>query len=449
MVEKMYIFLLDRNNKIIEEIIIDKPETYVLLLKILKDNIKQLPKERSNFTLFHIFLNTDNKYNEIIIKGKEDYKTLEDTLLIRVNETCGNTQTPLSLDYSKLTEEKKNIIIGRYSCNICMKIIEEKPYFCQTCQQIYHENCLKDWEKKKKETNENFFCPFCRKELPLDQWKQKLFHLEYMNEDINLYKIYDLINLINERKIALLQNELQSKNEEINDIFLNILRKTSEISSLIKSLMDSRMIHLIKKYKELTEYILKFSKYRNEINLTYYAEENGPENIFGEKFVENNKNNIDLFINQTKSSLVSQCILKKGKNDIKIIIINDLNNLEYMFDGCKSLVNIEELKYLDTRRVTNFSYIFWGCSSLSDIKPIEQWEVSNGTNFSNIFSKQNLSDELKTFKNWKIALKKANCINRLSIINSYNSLIVDSTQDICASMIIKDNIKKLGVKSNF
>ena len=209
------------------------------------------------------------------------------------------------------------------------------------------------------------------------------------------------------------------------------------------------MIHLIKKYKELTEYILKFSKYRNEINLTYYAEENGPENIFGENFVKNNNNNIDLFINQTKSSLVSQFILKKGKNDIKIIIKNDLNNLEYMFYGCKSLVNIEELKYLDTRRVTNFSYIFWGCSSLSDIKPIEQWEVSNGTNFSNIFSKQNLSDKLKTFNNWKIALKKANCINRSSIINSSNSLIVNSTQDIYASMIIKGNFKKVGIKSDF
>ena len=449
MVDKMYIFLLDRNNKIIEEIIIDKPETYVLLLKILKDNIKQLPKERSSFTLFHILLDKNNKYIEKVINNSEEYKTLKDTLLICVNETCGNPQTPLSLSYNKLTEEKKNIIDERYSCIVCSKNIEEKPYFCQICQYIYHENCLKNWEKKKKDSHENFFCPHCKEEIPLNQWKQKLFHLEYMNEDINLYKIYDLINLINERKIALLQNELKSKNEELNDILLNILRRTTDISSLIKSLMDNRMIHLIKKYKELNEYILRFSKYRNEINLTYYADENGLENIFGEKFVENNKNNIDLFINQTKSPLVSQYILKKDKNDIKIIIKNDLNNLEYMFYGCKSLVNIEELKYLDTRRVTNFSYIFWGCSSLSDISPIEQWEVSNGINFSNIFSKSNLSEELKAFKNWKEALKKANCINSLSIYNSYNSLIVDSTQDICNAMIIKDNIKKLGVKSNF
>ena len=88
MVEKMYIFLLDRNNKIIEEIIIDKPETYVLLLKILKDNIKQLPKERSSFTLFHILLDKNNKYIEKVINNSEEYKTLKDTLLICVNETC-------------------------------------------------------------------------------------------------------------------------------------------------------------------------------------------------------------------------------------------------------------------------------------------------------------------------------------------------------------------------
>ena len=48
-------------------------------------------------------------------------------------------------------------------------------------------------------------------------------------------------------------------------------------------------------------------KYRNKINLIYFSKKDGNCNIFGEKFVENNKNNIDLkrlIINGTKSNLI-------------------------------------------------------------------------------------------------------------------------------------------------
>ena len=39
-----------------------------------------------------------------------------------------------------------------------------------------------------------------------------------------------------------------------------------------------------------------------------------------------------------------------------------------MFYECRSLKNIEELKYLDTKEINNFSYMFSGCFNLSDIK---------------------------------------------------------------------------------
>ena len=52
-----------------------------------------------------------------------------------------------------------------------------------------------------------------------------------------------------------------------------------------------------------------------------------------------------------------------------------------MFDGCESLKNIDELKYLNTKDIINFAYMFHGCSSLLDIKPLENWNVSNGNNF--------------------------------------------------------------------
>ena len=46
--------------------------------------------------------------------------------------------------------------------------------------------------------------------------------------------------------------------------------------------------------------------------------------IFGEKFVENNENNINLRINNEEIKLVSETEFKKGENKIPLIIKNDL-----------------------------------------------------------------------------------------------------------------------------
>ena len=129
----------------------------------------------------------------------------------------------------------------------------------------------------------------------------------------------------------------------------------------------------------------KYIKYKNEINIINKTDKESEKDIFGKKFVENNKNNIELIINGNKSNLINKYRLGKGENKIKIIIKNKITNLEDMFDGCESLKNIEELKYLDTKDINNYSYMFFGCSLLSDIKGIEDWDVSNGNDFNNMF----------------------------------------------------------------
>ena len=96
------------------------------------------------------------------------------------------------------------------------------------------------------------------------------------------------------------------------------------------------------------------NKYKNEINLIYYAEEENEFNIFGDIFVKNNKNNIDLIINGIKNNLIEKYKLRKGENTIKLIIKNKITNLEYMFGNCSCLNNIDELKYLDTNDIIYF-----------------------------------------------------------------------------------------------
>jgi len=118
--------------------------------------------------------------------------------------------------------------------------------------------------------------------------------------------------------------------------------------------MKKEKNELEKQIYELDNIINK-DKYKNEINLIYNTEKDEECKIFGDKFVKINNNNIELNINGDKSKLVNKYKLKKGDNNIKIIIKNKIKDLRHMFNSCNNLKNIEGLKYLNTKYCTNFS----------------------------------------------------------------------------------------------
>ena len=190
---------------------------------------------------------------------------------------------------------------------------------------------------------------------------------------------------------------------KIEELGNKILKETDnkELDNLIKNLLEKDST------KRLTwDQYFNHSFFRtksNKINLIYECEEDGIWRIFGETFVENNKNNIELLINGIKSELVEKYELKKGENNIEILIKNKIKNLEYMFECCSSLRNIDGLMNLDTKDINNFSYMFRGCSSLSDLKSIKNWNVSNGNNFSSMFIGCSSLFDLKPIKNWNVS----------------------------------------------
>ena len=149
--------------------------------------------------------------------------------------------------------------------------------------------------------------------------------------------------------------------------------------------------------------IVNKDKYRNEINLIYNTGEEEECRIFGDEFVEKNNNNIELNINGNKSKLISKYRLKKGNNNIKMIIKNKIKDLSYMFSGCSNLQNIEELQYLNIKYFTNFSNMFLGCSSLNDIKALEKWNVSNGTIFSYMFFGCKFLNNIEPLEKWDVS----------------------------------------------
>ena len=201
--------------------------------------------------------------------------------------------------------------------------------------------------------------------------------------------------IINKKKEIKLEEKIL-KNEEIIKILINEIKKMKDekkkenekINELIKKNEEKeRKISILEsKYNELKEIVYELDdnikdKYRDEINLIYYTEKEDNYNIFGAKFVENNKYNIELEINGEKNNLIDEYKLRKGENKIKMKIKKRIKDLGNIFYECKNLKNINELKYLNTKYCNNFSYMFYGCSSLSDIKGLEKWNVSNCNNF--------------------------------------------------------------------
>ena len=278
----------------------------------------------------------------------------------------------------------------------------------------------------------NFTINDVQKKIKIDK-SRKIYKNPGKSVDIGIIEIKPIKDGIY-NFIELEENEINKNNEDIN-IRTNIyyLDKENEITSSYGSLSgnlncskikngcpivsyDTRKLIDIfkdnfenynKKYGSFINYLIdEFNnkKYINEIEIVYKTDKEGEENIFGEKFVENNKNNIDLVINGNKKIiLTNRYKLKEGTNKIKIIIKNKITNIEYMFCGCNSLKNITELEYLDTKDINNFSYIFSGCSSLPDIKPLQNWNVSNGKDFNHMFSGCSTLSDIIPLQNWNVS----------------------------------------------
>ena len=296
------------------------------------------------------------------------------------------SQSVFEKNYNQIQEEKKEILNQKYNCGICLEIIKyENPFLCYECQKIFHHTCLNQCDERQRQINKTLYCPNCRNELALYKWKvlrnydemrtkdaQILNQLgknfnsnEYIDKSINLFKlILSKLNIIHPKIESQKNYKINNLIEELKHNIMN--PSIEEISTAIIEELDI-----------LDEYITNMKngiqkeeiKYKNEIKLKYLTEKEGNYRIFGKQFVENNINNISLIINGKKSPLVDEYYLKEGKNDVKICIKNTLTNLRCMFSYCKTLNDIDELKYLNTENVTDFSSMFY-YTKISNIKAL-------------------------------------------------------------------------------
>ena len=426
MSKELKVILVDDNLKEIKQLRLPKPKLFSDLKTFLEKNISK--------NIF-VLTNLGESKREVVNQSDYEYASYYNKIYVRKIESGGGNlkESIFTRNLNKLPESKQDIIIEKYSCSICLELIKnEKPYFCYVCQKIFHHKCLEIWERQQKEKNQKLSCPNCRNELPLNKWKEKLDFEETRENDANI------MSHMNSGSLSENQYIIKS-----NELFGKILTELNEIYSLINSSENKNITDLIDRIKnnipapsinditieilEQLEYIKKYIKIKSgnnnsankkDLNFEYITEKEGICDIFGEAFVKNNKDNVELIINGKSNKLVDKYVLLKGKNIIKMIIKNDLTNLEEMFKECKSLVNINDLKYINLQNVTSIKNIFYRCESLKDIKSLENWDVSKLEDLEGLFLFCKSLSDINPLKNWNVS----NCKNLKSTFNSCESL---------------------------
>ena len=414
----IHICVLNKSNNIIKEMKIEKQKSFQNFLNQLE---KKFSNIQENFEIYIL----DKNGKKIVINNEEMYKKIDDIIFIREINRLNPSQSLFEQNYNKLTESRQQILDDMYNCTICYGWIEnENPFLCYKCQKIFHEKCLKDWDSKCKAKNEELKCPYCKNELPIDKWNKKVNYKENMqdtvlfmnninilndykkeqNKKINIYEYYIkgifvlLKRILNQLNLIhnLIKNESNCKLEE----FFKIISES--IENLNLRLLSKVIDEEFKLIKNFIQNNIN-DKIENKINLKYSIKNKGNYTILGKKFVENNNDNIELFINDKPNKLVSNCELDKGENIISLIIKNKQTNLGYMFSGCTSLTDITQLKYLDVKNTKNFNHMFFGCKSLSNITSLQNWNTSNVEDFSYMFSGCSLLSDLTPLEHWNIS----------------------------------------------
>ena len=198
-------------------------------------------------------------------------------------------------------------------------------------------------------------------------------------------------------------NSQEALIKNIEDLGNNLKKTGNEnLDDLIKKLLEKDPTKRID-WKEYFCHPFFNPKYQ-KIFLLYKKFGNDKVRLFGHKFVENNKNNIELKINGIKSELVEEINNSGRDNMIVMIIKKKLTNIESMFEGCKTLSEISGLSNLCTKEIKDFSNMFSYCWRLSSTEELAILDVSNGTNFSGMFRKfWDLSD-FSFLKKWDVSV---------------------------------------------
>ena len=133
-----------------------------------------------------------------------------------------------------------------------------------------------------------------------------------------------------------------------------------------------------------------YNKDLKEINIIYNINNKEYIRLFGDQFVENNKNICKMIIDNKEYKIAAQYKVKNYENNIlkiKLKGINNITNMSYMFSYCSSLLSLSDISNWNTNNVIYMNNMFDRFSSLISLPDISKWNTNKVTNMSNMFYK--------------------------------------------------------------
>ena len=304
------------------------------------------------------------------------------------------------VDKSNLVENKYiSLTINNDQINKKIEITDRKIYF----SKVYEISII---ELKEKDNINDFLEIDLNEDISYEKYiDNKLYIPQYQkNQNINIfygllkeidlnnnYNFYHscdvdecssgspIINLSNNKIIGIVTNKPSDNNDKKNNTGIFLKYPIKEI--FIRNI-------------------------KNEILIQYKINKEKKVRIFGSKFVENNKNNCVIILNDNKELELREFLENENiivnKNNILEIKLKEKEKIidaSYMFNSCSNIYNISNW---DTISITNMNNMFSGCSSLKYLPDISNWNTENVTDMSYMFSKCSLLISLPDISKWNI-----------------------------------------------
>ena len=226
------------------------------------------------------------------------------------------------------------------------------------------------------------------------------------------YMFYNCISLIGLSDISAI---ITDKVNDISYMFFGCisLQYLPDISKWnLKNVKNKENILCNINGKTREKYYNKLRKYmNNEMELIYQLKRNNKDGyikLFGEAFVENNKNNCLLIINNKLYKFIDNYYynIQESKIDdiliVKLIEKNIITDMSYMFYECKNLISVTNIANWDTINVTNMKSMFHLCKNLKSLDNISEIRVDNVTDFSYMFCGCYSLTNLEDITKWNI-----------------------------------------------
>ena len=211
----------------------------------------------------------------------------------------------------------------------------------------------------------------------------------------------DIINIKNEGDFGIYEGERN---------FINLFK------IIINDYENYPNYNLLKTIENLERFATLYFIDSNIINLSYeFVEENiinkSEMKFFGDNFVDNNKENCFLIINNKILDFYKTYEFDKIFDDDKNSFPNPLKvrlierkrkkmiNLSFMFNDISSISYISDIGNYDTSNIKEMEHIFYNCKSLH-LPDISNWNTKNVIDMNNLFYNCSLVKELPDISRW-------------------------------------------------